>query len=40
MVKLNFIFDIIIHPRKITVSESFHLIRYEITENILKGFAK
>ena len=34
MLQLNFVFDVIIHPRRITVSESFYIIRYEITENV------
>ena len=33
MFQLNFTFDIIIYPRRVTISESFYLIRYEITEN-------
>ena len=40
MLQLNFTFDIIIHPRRVTVSESYYLIRYEITENVHKGFIK
>ena len=38
MLQLNFVFDIIIHPR--STSENFYLIRYEITENFHKDFVK
>ena len=38
MLQLIFTFDIFIHLRKVTVSESFDIFRYEITENVHKGF--
>ena len=42
MLQLNCTFDIIIHPRRVTVCESFYLISYEISENVSlnKGFIK
>ena len=40
MFQLNFTFDIIIYPRRVNISESFYLIRYEITENVQRGFIK
>ena len=40
MVQLNFDIDIIIHSSRVTTSESFILIRYEITENVHQGFVK
>ena len=33
-------FDIIIHPRRIIVRESFSLIRYKVIENVQKVFIK
>ena len=40
MFQLNFVFDIIIQSRRITVSESFYCIRYEVTEKVHKSFVK
>ena len=36
MFQVNFTFDIIIYPRRVTICECFYLIRYEITENVQK----
>ena len=40
MLQLNFVFDNIIYPRRVTISESFYLITEEITQNTHKGFVK
>ena len=36
MLQLNFAFDIIIHSKRVTISECFYLIRYETTEGVHK----
>ena len=40
MLETDFVFNIIIRPKRITFSETVYLIRYEITENIDEGFFK
>ena len=38
MLQRKFVVNIFIHPGRITVSESFYIVRYQITENIRKDF--
>ena len=40
MLQLNLAFNIIIHPMRVTISESFFLVRYEITDDVHKDFLK
>ena len=40
MLQLSFVFDIMIHSRRVTVSESFYLSKCDITENVHNGFVK